>query len=79
MKVLYQQRQEQYPGSYLQDGFSRASRDAGVTVEKAFFNFTLDHVFVKGLELIESGTTETEASDHRPLWVLLKLSSGHEP
>jgi len=77
--TLFSQNIRDLESVFLKNGFSRASRDAGVTVEKAFFNFTLDHVFVKGLELIESGTTETEASDHRPLWVLLKLSSGHEP
>lgn len=46
---------------------------AGATVRCSFLNFTMDHLFIKGLDVIATGTAETLASDHRPLWVWLKL------
>ena len=58
---------------FTKNGFIRASRDAGTTVKWNFLNFTMDHIFVKGLDLISSGTVETNASDHKPLWVWLKI------
>jgi endonuclease/exonuclease/phosphatase (EEP) superfamily protein YafD len=58
---------------FSKNGFFRASRDAGTTVRWNFLNFTMDHLFVKGLDFIAAGTTETGASDHKPLWVWLKI------
>ena len=58
---------------FSKNGFIRASREAGATVRWSFLNFTMDHLFIKGLDVIATGTAETLASDHRPLWVWLKL------
>jgi len=58
---------------FSKNGFFRASRDAGTTVRWNFLNFTMDHLFVKGLDFIAAGTTETGASDHKPIWVWLKI------
>lgn len=77
--TLFSQNVRDLEAVFLKNGFLRASREAGPTVEKAFLNLTLDHIFVKGLELIGSGTTETLASDHKPLWVLLRTVSDKNP
>ncbi len=55
------------------NGFSRASRGAGATVEKGPFDFTMDHIYVKGFEVLSSGTVETGASDHSAEWVILAI------
>ena len=53
-------------------GFIRASKSAGPTVDKGPIELTLDHIFAKGFQVVETGTLKTEASDHRPLWAILK-------
>lgn len=58
---------------FSKNGFIRASRDAGATVRWNFLNFTMDHLFIKGLDVIATGTVETGASDHKPLWVWIKI------
>jgi endonuclease/exonuclease/phosphatase family metal-dependent hydrolase len=55
--------------------FYRASKNAGYTVKKGPFELTLDHLFVKNFKTLNAGTHSTEASDHRPLWVILKPES----
>jgi len=77
--TLFSQNVRDLEDVFSKNGFFRASREAGATVEKVFFNLTLDHIFIKGLELIDSGTTETQASDHKPLWVLLRTVSDKKP
>lgn len=38
-----------------------------------FMNNPLDHIFVKGLSVLDATTLETESSDHNPLLIKLKL------
>ena len=52
--------------------FYRASENAEYTVKKGPFEFTLDHFFVKNFKTLDTGTHSTEASDHKPLWVIIK-------
>jgi endonuclease/exonuclease/phosphatase family metal-dependent hydrolase len=63
---------QQFEEIFNRYGFERASESAGSTAEKGPFDFTLDHIFVKGFQVIQSGTVESEASDHTALWVILK-------
>ncbi len=54
-------------------GAARASVGAGTTLRRGGQEFTLDHVFVRGLVPAAAGVVpRTEASDHRPLWVRLR-------
>ena len=51
-------------------GFTLASGSALNTVKYRFgFEFTIDFVFSRGLQPVCSGRNETNASDHRPVWV----------
>jgi len=58
-------------------GLTWANHEVGHTAEAFWFNMVkkrLDHVFVKGFEVLDAGrNAETEASDHFPLWVDLKM------
>lgn len=54
-------------------GAVRVSRDAGPTLRRGGREFTLDHVFARGLQPLDTGVvTGIDASDHRPLWVNLQ-------
>jgi endonuclease/exonuclease/phosphatase (EEP) superfamily protein YafD len=72
--TLFSQNVKDLENVFSNNGFSRASRDAGTTVRWNFLNFTMDHLFVKGLDVISTGTAETTASDHKPLWVWLRIA-----
>ena len=57
---------------YEAEGFIWASSEVGHTYQKfsGLAKYTLDHVFSKGLEVIDAGKPEqTSASDHLPVWV----------
>lgn len=55
------------------NGFIMATGGAGPTVKKGFLNFTLDHIFTKGFQVHGTGVVEeSQASDHLPVWVVLK-------
>ena len=56
-------------------GFERATERAGFTA-RAFglIPFTLDHIYIKGLDVVDCGTVEqAQASDHLPLWTTLRF------
>ena len=63
---------------FAQSGFSRPSKNVGRTA-KVFGGLIprqMDHIFTKGMTLFASGKLEnTLASDHRPVWVELKIDS----
>jgi endonuclease/exonuclease/phosphatase family metal-dependent hydrolase len=62
---------------FAHNGFVRASKDAGSTLKMGPLKLTLDHIFVRGLRAIDSGTLDkSRASDHFPLWVILKPDRG---
>ncbi|MGI9612411.1 MAG: endonuclease/exonuclease/phosphatase family protein [Acidimicrobiales bacterium] len=53
-------------------GFDHVSTDAISTLRRVGRNFTLDHVFARGLQSIESGVARgVNTSDHDPVWVEL--------
>jgi len=57
---------------FEQVGLERVSRGAGYTFEHSNFGFSLDHIFAKGFTLIDNGAwSDTNASDHYPLWTTL--------
>jgi endonuclease/exonuclease/phosphatase (EEP) superfamily protein YafD len=54
-------------------GAVRVSTGAGTTLRRSGQEFTLDHIFARGLEPVATGVvTGSMASDHRPLWVTLR-------
>lgn len=59
-------------------GFTRVSGGIGFTSQAdplGLIQFELDHIFVKGLTLVESGKLEnTRASDHLPIWAVVKFT-----
>lgn len=60
---------------YEVEGFEWASEEVGPTYQtlSGLSKFTLDHMFVRGFDLIDAGKNEeTKASDHLPLWMNLK-------
>ena len=51
-------------------GLERVSAGASPTVIVGGIEFTADHLFAKGVTLVENGVeTKTEVSDHFPVWV----------
>lgn len=66
---------------FEQLGLERVSAGTGPTFEYGAVVFTPDHVFAKNLSAIEAGVwSETQASDHFPVWVDLRLEViGHSP
>ncbi len=57
----------------LEERFAKAGMeraDTGVTVIRAGQGFAADHIFTRGGKVTDSGVwTDTEASDHFPVWV----------
>jgi len=57
-------------------GLERASKSAGPTVEIGVFRFVMDHIFASNMTVLETGVwSETKASDHSPLWAVLRFES----
>ena len=55
-------------------GLDRLSVNAGWTLERARRRFTLDHLFGRGFEVLDSGVVRgLAASDHAPLWCRLRI------
>ena len=66
--------------SFAEIGMDRATRDVEYTALYAPFEFTLDHIFTKGMAVIEAGTLETaKASDHLPIWTKLTPRVAPQP
>lgn len=54
-------------------GATRVTEGVGPTLRRRGQEFSLDHVFVSGLDRIAAGVVAgSDASDHRPLWVTLQ-------
>ena len=55
-------------------GFDWVSQGLGETVDKAGVGVSLDHIFASNMTPLSTGVfTETEASDHFPVWAVLVL------
>ena len=55
-------------------GADRVSAGAGTTLRRAGREFTLDHVYARGVTPLDRGVVRgLPASDHRPLWVRLGM------
>jgi endonuclease/exonuclease/phosphatase (EEP) superfamily protein YafD len=56
-------------------GLERVSSGAGPTFRRAGLDWPLDHVFARGMSVVDTGVVrEAEGSDHLPLWVRLALA-----
>jgi endonuclease/exonuclease/phosphatase family metal-dependent hydrolase len=55
------------------NGFIRASRGAGATIEAGPVEFTMDHIYTKGFVVLSTGVVETDASDHLAEWVIIAI------
>ncbi len=54
------------------NGFQNATANIGATARFLFLKKQLDHIFVKGFQVLQAGTVDTSrASDHFPVWVTL--------
>lgn len=59
---------------FLNHGLVRVSKGSGPTNKPKPFSQTLDHVFARGMRALGVGTfKDSQASDHLPLWVKLKI------
>jgi endonuclease/exonuclease/phosphatase family metal-dependent hydrolase len=56
------------------NGFIRASRGAGATLETGPVEFTMDHIYTKGFAALAEGVVETGASDHQAEWVMIAIT-----
>ena len=66
-----------FDSTFARRGFQRATAGIGSTFELGPLGFALDHVFVRGLEVIDAGKVEgAGASDHAPIWVELGWTTG---
>jgi endonuclease/exonuclease/phosphatase family metal-dependent hydrolase len=52
-------------------GIRSATGNVRATADYFFGSLRLDHVLVRDLEVIDAGAVDTDASDHRAVWVLL--------
>jgi endonuclease/exonuclease/phosphatase (EEP) superfamily protein YafD len=61
-------------------GFERATAGIGPTAEWGpldIFELELDHIYVRGFDVVEAGkVSEAHASDHKPVWAVLKPRPG---
>ncbi len=59
---------------------SRVSAGDGDTFTALGLGFTTDHIFARGFSVVERGVwTGTSASDHNPVWAILRLDDSKEP
>ena len=59
---------------FREHGLARASKGSGPTSKPNPLRQTLDHVFARGMRTLSVGTfKDSQASDHLPLWVKLKI------
>ncbi|MFH1355305.1 MAG: endonuclease/exonuclease/phosphatase family protein [Candidatus Omnitrophota bacterium] len=68
---------EAIAGLLEDSGFVYASEDAGWTYKHWYLlnkKSVLDHIFVRGFDVVDSGTSVVRVSDHRGVWVDLKLN-----
>ncbi len=69
--------------SFTASGFVRANSGVGWTARVLPFGLwkmELDHIFVKGFDVIRSGKFEEgQASDHVPLWTILRPLPAEKP
>jgi endonuclease/exonuclease/phosphatase family metal-dependent hydrolase len=60
-------------------GFKRANKGLGYTARGdpiSVLKWDFDHIYVRGFEVLEAGKhEEAEASDHLPVWTVLKFNS----
>lgn len=57
-------------------GLDRVSAGAGDSRYVAGVGFALDHIYARGMSVVANGVAEeAEASDHKPVWVILNLAS----
>jgi endonuclease/exonuclease/phosphatase family metal-dependent hydrolase len=57
-------------------GAARVSAGAGATLRRGGKEFTLDHLFARGMSALDRGVVRgIAASDHRPLWVRLRATA----
>jgi len=66
--------------SFSEIGMERATESIGSTVKYPALEFTLDHIFTKGMTVIDAcKSEEAEASDHRPIWTELMPRDESQP
>jgi endonuclease/exonuclease/phosphatase family metal-dependent hydrolase len=62
--------------SFYRKGLVRATKSVGRTVSRSPLKIALDHIFVKGMQVVEAGAFDaSRASDHLPIWVKLKIDT----
>jgi len=60
---------------FEQIGMTRVSAGTGHTFERGGLDFTMDHIYAKGMTAVENGVwQDTQASDHYPLWAILAVN-----
>ena len=60
---------------FAQIGLTRVSEEAGHTFERGGLDFTMDHIYVKGMSPLANGVwADTQASDHFPVWAELTIN-----
>jgi endonuclease/exonuclease/phosphatase family metal-dependent hydrolase len=66
--------------SFSEIGMERATEGIGYTVKYPALEFSLDHIFTKGMAVIDAGKSEeAEASDHLPIWTKLTPRGATQP
>lgn len=70
--TLTRQSVEELEETFRGIGLERVSRATGYTARYGPLEFTLDHIFSRGLSVIEAGKSKkATASDHLPIWVIV--------
>jgi endonuclease/exonuclease/phosphatase family metal-dependent hydrolase len=66
--------------SFAEIGMERATKSVGYTAKYGPFEFVLDHIFTRGMTIVEAGKSdEAKASDHLPIWVELTPRDASQP
>jgi len=59
---------------FNRSGYTRDTKGIGKTVKAWPFKFQADHIFSRGFQPLDAGkVVESEASDHYPIWVKLRM------
>ena len=78
--TLTPQSVEDLAESFAEIGLEMATKGVGYTAKYGPFEFVLDHIFTKGMTVLEAGRSdEANASDHLPIWVELTPRDAAKP
>jgi endonuclease/exonuclease/phosphatase family metal-dependent hydrolase len=71
----FYQNQKRYVDRFVKSfGFDIAMPEKSITFDRGGFKWSLDHIYVKGLDVVKVGVERTlKISDHKPVWATVLI------